>query len=288
MTVLEACKWAEAELGELESPRLEAELLLCDLMNWKRHELYLNHGSDLLESCLARYRERVRRRKNREPLQHITGKVDFLGRSFIAGPGALIARPETEFLTELFMNELSEPEYILDAGTGSGVIAVSLALAYPAALVIGTDISREALMLSRRNGELLNARNLVLVRTDLIEALRRDIGIFDGIIANLPYIPSGQIGDLEPEVKDGDPMIALDGGTDGLELVLPLIVSAPGVLRKGGILALELDREQVETVSEMLAADPQWEDVGVFSDYAGHPRGVIARVGHNIVHFQNL
>ncbi|RKZ10684.1 peptide chain release factor N(5)-glutamine methyltransferase [Candidatus Fermentibacteria bacterium] len=288
MTVLQACRWAEAELGELESPGLEAELILCDLMNWKRHELYLNHESDLRESCLTMYRKRVRRRKNREPLQHITGKVDFLGRSFIAGPGALIARPETELLTELFMNGLSEPRYILDAGIGSGIIGVSLALAYPTALVIGTDISREALMLSCRNKELFNVRNLVLVRTDLIEALRQDIGIFDGIVANLPYIPSGLIHDLEPEVRDGDPLIALDGGHDGLELVRSLLVSAPGILRGGGVLALELDREQVETVSKLLEKNPLWEDVRAFNDLAGHPRVVTARVGHNIVHLQNL
>ncbi|MCK4807750.1 MAG: peptide chain release factor N(5)-glutamine methyltransferase, partial [Candidatus Aegiribacteria sp.] len=111
MTVLDACKWAAEELHELESPRLEAELLLCHSMNWKRHNLYLNHECEIRESCLEQYRETVRRRKNREPLQHITGRVDFLGRSFIAGPGALIARPETEFLTELFMNELSKPNY---------------------------------------------------------------------------------------------------------------------------------------------------------------------------------
>ena len=277
MTVLDACRWAEAELGELESPRLEAELLLCDLMNWKRHELYLNHESGFRESFLAVYRERVRRRKNREPLQHITCKVDFLGHSFIAGPGALIARPETELLTELFIYGLSEPRYILDAGIGSGIIGISLALAYPAALVIGTDISREALMLSRRNKELLNARNLVLIRMDMIKALMPDIKIFDGIVANLPYIPSGQIPGLEPEVRDGDPLIALDGGHDGLDLVRSLLVSAPGVLRRGGILALELDREQVGTVSQMLEKDPLWEDVRTFSDLAGHPRVVTAR-----------
>ncbi len=277
LTVLQACRWAEAELVELESPRLEAELLLCDLMNWKRHELYLNHECDLCESCLDKYRDAVHRRKKREPLQHITGKVDFLGRSFIAGPGALIARPETEYLTELFISELSEPGYILDVGTGSGVIAVSIALAYPAALVIGTDISREALMLSRRNKELFNARNLVLIRTDMIKAFRQDTRIFDGIVANLPYIPSDQIGDLEPEVRDGDPLIALDGGDSGLELVLSLTASAPAVLRKGGFLALELDREQVETVTKILEKDPLWEDVRAFSDLAGQPRIVTAR-----------
>ena len=132
-------------------------------------------------------------------------------------------------------------------------------------------------MLSRRNKELFNARNLILIRTDLIEALRRDIRIFDGIVANLPYIPSGLIHDLEPEVRDGDPLIALDGGHDGLDLVRSLLVSAPGALRRGGILALELDREQVGTVSELLEKNPLWEDVRTFSDLAGHPRVVTAR-----------
>jgi len=288
LTVLEACKWAEVELEELESPRLEAELLLCHSMNWKRHELYLNHEREMHESCLNRYRKAVRRRKNREPLQHITGNVDFLGRSFIAGPGALIARPETEFLTELFMKELSDPDYILDVGTGSGAIAVSLALEYPSALVIGTDISREALAVARRNRELFGAEKLILIRTDLLKTFKRNSRIFDGVIANLPYIPSGQVNSLEPEVRHGDPLIALDGGEDGLDLVSSLTASAPGILRKDGILALELDHEQVETVSRKLEKDPLWEDVSIYNDLAGCPRVIIARVGHNIVHLQNL
>ncbi|MCD4702039.1 MAG: peptide chain release factor N(5)-glutamine methyltransferase [Candidatus Aegiribacteria sp.] len=278
MNVLDACRWAAEELGELESPRLEAELLLCHLMNWKRHELYLNHKCEIHESCLEQYRKTVRRRKNREPLQHITRRVDFLGRSFIAGPGALIARPETEFLSELFMSELSEPGYILDAGTGSGVIAVSLALKYQAALVIGTDISREAMILARMNKELFKVQNLMLVRTDLVETFRQGIRIFDGIIANLPYIPSAQIHDLEPEVRDGDPLIALDGGVNGLDLVLSLIDSVPGILKIGGILALELDHEQVETVSKILEKNHLWIDVNAFNDYAGQPRVVTARI----------
>ncbi len=263
---------------ELESPRLEAELLLCHVMNWKRHEIYLNHECEIPEFCLDRYRETVLRRKNREPLQHITERVDFLGRSFIAGPGALIARPETEFLTELFMNELSSPDYLLDVGTGSGTIAVSLALEYPEALVVGTDISLEALILSRRNKELFRAENLTLVSSDLLKAFERGNRLLDGIIANLPYIPSGQIHDLEPEVRDGDPLIALDGGTDGLDLVSALTASAPAVLRQGGVLALELDMKQVGTVSKILEKDTLWDKVSTFSDHAGRPRVIIAQV----------
>ncbi len=277
MTIHDACRWAEEELRELESPRLEAELLLCHLMHWKRHDLYLNHKCEINGSCLDQYRGAVLRRKNREPLQHITGRVDFLGRSFIAGPGALIARPETEFLTELFIQELSKPEYILDVGTGSGVIAVSLALAYPSALVIGTDISLEALILARGNKQLFRAGNLIMVRSDLVEAFRQDVRKFDGIIANLPYIPSHQIHHLEAEVRDGDPLIALDGGASGLELVSSLTTSACSILRKDGVLALELDREQVETVSKMLEKDPLWKDVSTFRDLAGQPRIITAR-----------
>jgi release factor glutamine methyltransferase len=269
--------WAEAELGELEFPRLEAELLLCHLMNWKKHELYLNHEKEISKSNLKQYREIVFRRKNREPLQHITGKVDFLGRSFIAGPEALIARPETEFFAERFIKEFISPDYILDVGTGSGVIAVSLALEFPAAVVIGTDISREALIISQRNKELFGTSNLSLIRTDLLKTFKRNSRIFDGVIANLPYIPSSQIHDLEPEVSDGDPLIALDGGTDGLDLVSELIDTVPGILRKGGILALELDQEQVEPVSEILENDPLWKDINTFRDFTGRPRIVIAR-----------
>ena len=279
MKVLKACRLAEEELRKLESPRLEAELLMCHLLNWKRHELYLNRNNEIGDSNLRQYREIVLRRKNREPLQHITGRVDFMGHTFFAGRGALIARPETEFLTEQFIKELSSPSYILDVGTGSGVIAVSLALEFPAAVVIGTDISLEALMISRRNKELLGAENLTFVRTDLLRTFKLNSRIFDGVIANLPYIPSKQIHDLEPEVRDGDPLIALDGGTDGLELVSELIDTVPGILKSGGILALELAREQVEPVSDILIKDPLWSDVNTFRDLAGRLRIVIARKG---------
>ncbi len=277
MNVLDACRWAEVELGEIEFPRLEAELLLCDLMNWKRHHIYLNHTSNIHGNLLLQYREMVERRRNREPLQHITGKVDFLGRCFICSPGALIPRPETEFITDRFIKELSSPEHILDVGTGSGVIAVSLALAFPAALVIGIDISPEALAVSRRNKELLGADNLFFVRSDLTTAFGEKSGIFDGIVANLPYIPSNEICDLEPEVRNGDPMIALDGGADGLELVSLLTAAVPELLKRDGILALELDPGQVSAISDDLENCSFWKDIKTFRDLAGHRRIVTAR-----------
>jgi len=277
MKVMEALRWAEGELRELESPRLEAEILLYHVMKWKRHHLYLNHIHKICMPDLKRYREVVDRRKNREPLQHITGEVEFLGRTFIAEKGALIARPETEYLTELFMRELSSPEYILDVGTGSGVIALSIALEFPDASVIATDISRDALLVAQRNRDLFKIDNLLLASADLLNAFRLDTHIFDGVIANLPYIPSHQIIGLEPEVSKGDPHIALDGGADGLELVLSLIDSVHGIIRKSGILVLELGEEQVKKVSEILESIPHWKNVRQITDLAGRPRAVTAR-----------
>jgi release factor glutamine methyltransferase len=277
MKVLSARKWAEGELKELESPELEADLLLCHIMNWKRHELYLNQLAELPVNSLESYREAVARRRNREPLQHITGSVEFLGRTFSADPAALIARPETEFLTEVFLNQLSHPSRILDVGTGSGVIAVSLALHFPDTLVIGTDISRSALELSSENREIFKVENLFFVECDLAGPFGGSRGGFDGIVANLPYIPTDTIPRLEPEVSEGDPLLALDGGTDGLELVRQLIDSAPEILISGGLFALELDCDQVDSVANSLRNSPLWAEVRVFNDPAGRPRVVTCR-----------
>ncbi len=277
MKILEACRRAEENLGHLESPRLEAELLMCHLMHWDLRNIYLEHGNEIGESSLNQYRKMVIRRKNREPLQYITGEVDFLGRTFIAGKGALIARPETEVLTERFIKELVSPDYILDVGTGSGVIAASLALEFPDAVVIATDISRDALAVSQKNKDLFALDNLTFLRADLLHAFRQDSGIFDGVIANLPYIPSAQIQNLEPEVRNGDPRIALDGGTDGLDLVSLLIDSLPGIMKKGGVLALELDSTQVGTISELLKNSPRWKEVMPLPDLTGRLRIIVAR-----------
>jgi len=277
MKILEACRWAEENLRELEFPRLEADLLMCHLMHWERRDIYLKHANEISESSLEQYKKMVIRRKNREPLQYITGEVDFLGRSFITGKGALIARPETEFLTEQFIKELVSPEYILDVGTGSGVIAASLALEFPDAAVIATDISRDALAVSRKNKELFALDNLIFLRADLLRAFRQNSGVFDGVIANLPYIPSCQIRNLEPEVREGDPRVALDGGADGLDLVSLLIGSLPGILKRDGVLALELDSMQVGTISELLKNNPRWKEVIPLLDLTGRSRIIIAR-----------
>lgn len=279
MRVQDASRWAMNELVELESPRLEADILLCHLMKWERHSLYLHYSTEMSSTDMENFRKMINRRKNREPLQHITGVTEFLGREFIAGPDALVPRPETETLAELFISRLPEkPRLLLDAGTGSGILAASLALEYPSALVIGSDISRAALIIAAQNMIRHGIKNVQLVEADLLKPFRTGAARFDGVIANLPYIPSLEIDTLEPEVRFGDPRIALDGGSNGLDLVRILLEEVPSLLKKNGVLALELASDQVPTVAERLSKDKNWCCVEYGNDLTGRKRVVLAEL----------
>lgn len=277
MRVQDASRWAMNELTNLESPRLESDILLCHQMKWERHSLYLHYSTELNPEDLEAFRGLINRRKNREPLQHIIGVAEFLGREFISGPGAMVPRPETEILLELFCNRLPvKPRLLLDAGTGSGILAVSLALKYPSALVIGSDISRAALSIAAKNMIHHGVDNALLVEADLMKPFKTGTVQFDGVIGNLPYIPSFEIDALEPEVSYGDPLIALDGGNDGLDLVRILLEEVPSMLKKDGVLALELTSDQVPTVADRLSNDKIWRSVECRNDLTGRKRVVLA------------
>lgn len=280
MTIREASRWATGILGELDSPRTDAELLLCSLMNWQRHELFLHTEDSFHGSILEEYRQMVMLRRNRTPLQHITGSVEFMGRSFLCGPEALVPRPETESLVEAVLENVTrEPGIILDVGTGSGVIAITLALELPSSLVIGTDISPEALNLARRNGAMHQAENLNLVAMDLLDAVASTSRFpgFDALVANLPYIPSGDLHSLQPEVRTGDPLSALDGGRDGTAVIGRLLPAAARALPPEGILSLEIGENQAGAVMEILSKDQRsWKNISVKRDLAGIERVICA------------
>ena len=280
MTIREASRWATGMLGELESPRTDAELLLCSLMNWQRHELFLHTSDSFHGNILEEYRQMVMLRRNRTPLQHITGTVEFMGRSFLCGPEALIPRPETESLVEAVLENVTrEPENILDVGTGSGVIAITLALEFPSSLVIGTDISPEALNLARRNGTMHGVENLILVVMDLLDAVAsaQYFAGFDALVANLPYIPSTDLHSLQPEVRMGDPLSALDGGGDGTVVIRKLLTAAAGALLPEGLLALEIGENQAVAIMEILSKDAcSWKSMSVKKDLAGVERVICA------------
>jgi len=279
MTTLEVLTAATEYLGKqgVESPRLNAEHLLAHVLGKaKRIELYLDFERPLGEKERGPLRELVRQRAAGIPLQHLLGTVEFLGHTFACDARGLIARPETEQLAELVLRLVPAPTFrALDVGTGSGVLALSLALARPEASVCACDISPDALALARENAarhELSSRVNFL--ESDLLSAVE---GTFDLIVANLPYIPSGEIPGLSREVRN-DPLLALDGGPDGLRLVERLAADTPRVLAPGGLLALEIGIDQAGPVKNLLEAE-NYRDIAGFPDYQGIERFITARHG---------
>ncbi|MDQ6656469.1 MAG: peptide chain release factor N(5)-glutamine methyltransferase, partial [Verrucomicrobiota bacterium] len=215
MTVLQVLQATTAyfQKREIESPRLNAEHLLAHLLGLKRIELYMEFERQLAEAELAPLRELVRRRGQREPLQHLLGSVEFCGRTFVCDKRALVPRPETEELVELVKSTVAKSTAkILDLGTGSGVIALSLASALPDATVHACDISPDALALARENAARLGlAERVQFIESDLLLSVA---DVYDVIVANLPYVPESDRATLSREVLH-DPALALFGGADG-------------------------------------------------------------------------
>jgi release factor glutamine methyltransferase len=262
----------------VESPRLNAEHLLAHVLGRKRIELYLEFERELKESELAPMRDLVKRRAEGEPLQHLLGTVEFCGRTFLCDKRALVPRPETENLVELlirsFKSEIASGR-IVDVGTGSGVIALSLAAELPEAEIIATDVSEDALALAHENAERLGlACRIRFLKSSLLEKLE---GMFDLIAANLPYISTQERRTLSREVLH-DPDVALFAGAVGDELVRGLIDQASLQFRPGGILALEIGISQSETLIAALA-EKNYRDICTKNDYSGVTRFLFARYG---------
>jgi len=262
----------------IDSPRLNAEHLLAHVLRRKRIELYLDFERELSESELAPLRELVRRRGEGEPLQHLLGTVEFCGHTFLCDKRAMVPRPETEQLVEVLIADcgLRIADWkILDVGTGSGVIALTLAKEFPEAKISGTDISEDALALARENAARLGLSDRVrFFKSNLLENVD---GIFDLIVANLPYIAAQDRHTLSREVLH-DPEVALFAGGQGDELVRELIGQAPARLRPGGMLALEIGLGQSEALLSILA-EKNYRDICSKNDYSGVTRFLFARYG---------
>ncbi len=261
----------------IESPRLNAEHLLAHALKRKRIELYLEFERELTEAELAPLRELVRRRGQGEPLQHLLGTVEFAGHTFLCDKRALVPRPETEQLVEKIADcRLPTADcWILDVGTGSGVIALSLAAKFPEAQITATDISEEALGLARENAERLGLTNRVEFRQgDLLTDVNQR---YDLIVANLPYVSARDRATLSREVGH-DPAVALFGGDRGDEIVRKLIEAAPSHLAPGGLLALEVGIGQADDLAAFMA-EKKYHDIETHRDYAGVIRFLFGRHG---------
>ena len=278
MTVLEVLQATTAyfKKHDLESPRLNAEHLLAHVLCRKRIELYLEFERELAEAELAPLRELVKRRAQGEPLQHLLGTVEFCGLTFLCDRRAMIPRPETEQLVEVLKSEIRDPKSeIMDVGTGSGVIALCLAAEFPGAQILAVDISNDALALAQENAARLNlAERVRFLKSNLLENVE---GVFDVIVANLPYVSTQERHTLSREVLH-DPEVAVFASTRGDELVRELIAQAPSRLRPGGMLALEIGMGQSEALLSTLA-EKNYRDISSKTDYSGVTRFLFARYG---------
>jgi release factor glutamine methyltransferase len=279
-SVLEVLKSTAAYFTKagVENGRLNIEHLLAHVLGKKqRMELYLEFDRPLSESELAPLRELVRRRAAGEPLQHLLGSVEFLGHAFKSDARALIPRPETELLAQKLIDRCKPaPVRFADIGTGSGVLALSLAAAWPEAEVHAVDVSPSALELARENALALGLTERVRFHEgSLLGPLE---GSFQLIVANLPYIPSNEMPSLAREVQY-DPVLALDGGPDGAVLIRELIHAArPCLQEMQGVLALEIGHDQSDFLAEFLA-EAGYSNISQEKDYPGRNRFLFASYG---------
>jgi release factor glutamine methyltransferase len=282
VTVLEVIQRSTEFLVKkgVDSPRLQVELLLAHVLKLPRLKLYLNFERKLAEAELETVREMVKRRGNREPLQHVLGSVSFCGLEIKVNRHVLVPRPETELLAERAWQFLTvrntRPLSVLDLGTGSGCLAIAMAVHCPTAQIEALDISATALALARANAAANGVAERIRFHPGDGFAALPTAPAFDLIVSNPPYIPSAEIETLAPEVRDHDPRVALDGGADGLNFHRRLTAEAASHLRPEGRIMLEFGDGQAERIRQLFVQH-NWIVESVEADYSGRPRFLTAR-----------
>jgi len=259
-------RWATDDFRArgIDTPRLDAELLLGHALSITRIQLIVDAKRPLSSDELGRFRELVKRRRTREPVAYILGQREFYGRLFRVDRRVLVPRPDTECLVEVAMERtsgISLSARVLDLCTGSGCVAITLARERPTTRVMACDVSEDALAVARDNALRLGAYNVAFGRGDLFAAVepalrperaaRSGFARFDVVTANPPYIPAGEIPGLQPEIREHEPRLALLGGLDGLSIVARIVERAPAVLSDGGVLAVEVAAGQAEAVAAL-------------------------------------
>ena len=258
----------------------ETELLFTQILNCTRSDLYLNKEIYLNKEKSSKISAALKRRLSREPIQYILGNTEFMGLGFIVNKDVFIPRPETEILVETVLKLTPNTEHrtpnfhILDLGTGSGCIAVSLAKFLPAVKVTAFDISDKALKIARKNARLNNVK-IEFMKQDFTDNRQPITEKFDIIVSNPPYIPGPDIDGLQPEVRY-EPRIALDGGRDGLEFYRKIIKYAPRYLKKHGYLVMEMGFRQRDYIEDIIRLLGGLKIKEVVKDYSGIDRVIVA------------
>ena len=276
-TPLKLLGWTQGFFAQkgVDAPRLTAELLLAHALSCDRVRLYLDFDKPLGDPELGRYRELVRRRADGEPTAYLTGVREFHGHRLSVDARVLVPRPETELLVEAALAELAgrpEGAAVLDLGTGSGALAIALALGRPGARVTAVDVSPGALTVARANAAALGAA-VTFLEGDLFAPLPA-AAHFDLIVSNPPYVPAGELAGLSREVRR-EPRLALDGGPDGLSVLRRLVAAAPRYLTPGGVLLLEMHETHLEPLPALCRA-AGFAVAEARRDLAGLPRLTVA------------
>jgi release factor glutamine methyltransferase len=269
--------WASEDFRKRQNstPRLDAELLLAEVLGLDRVGLVIQAHRPLAAAELAAYRELIKRRRGGEPIAYILGRREFYGLEFRVDRRVLIPRPDSETLVEVALARTSRRDMFgraLDLCTGSGCVAIAFAKARPTWEVSGSDVSREAVACARDNALRLGCPRIRWLEADLFASLARGER-FDLVCANPPYVTSADLARLEPDIRDFEPALALDGGPDGLDLVRRIVGDARERLEPGGVLALEVGHDQAERVARELEA-ARFSDVERRRDLGGHERVV--------------
>ena len=278
-TIETVLAWATEDFRSrhLDSPRLDAELLLVHALGATRVEIIIDSKRPLAGVELGRFRALVRRRRAHEPIAYIVGSREFYGRNFRVDRRVLIPRPDTETLVEVALGRtraLSLCMRALDLCTGSGCVAITLGRERPTAPITATDVSEDAIAVARDNGLRLGAYNVAFRVGDLFAPIDNSQH-FDLITANPPYITSTEIDGLASDIRDHEPRLALDGGPEGLDLLRRIITGAPAHLSEGGVLAVEVADGQAARVVELFR-EAGLSDIEVRRDYARVERVVSA------------
>lgn len=277
-TIGKILKWTEEYFAKagLDTPRLDAEVLLCYVLQKERIHLYVHFDQPLSKDELAQFKGYIKERVLHKPVAYIVGHKDFMGLEFKVTEDTLIPRPDTEILVEAVISRLktgSEPGVIADIGTGTGAICLSLLNYLTSLKAVTVDISEKALAVAKENAQRLGLSDRIeFFHGDLLEPIKDRQ--FTAIISNPPYIPEGDIDTLAADVKDYEPVSALAAGPDGLDCYRRLVAAAGALLVDGGFLAMEIGINQREELDK-LAKESDWGQVEVVKDLAGIDRVVI-------------
>ena len=265
---------------DISTSRLDAELLLSHILETSRLQLYLRFEMPVLPEHLAAFRELIKKRAAHSPVSYLTSRKEFLSLDFYVDSRVLIPRPETEVLVENVLQAQEAPCQLIDIGTGSGAIAISLAVNRPEWEVLATDISVDALEVAQKNAVAHKcADRLTFLQGNLFEPLERlPNPRFDWIVSNPPYVSTVEYSSLPPDVRDHEPETALLAGTDGLDVTTAVLEGAPQFLKPGGRVGLEIGHNHSQDVQDIVQSNSAYSGCQVIKDYSGVERVIIATV----------